>query len=218
MIEIVREPSGPVTIRITDESIDDVKEILSSLFRENSFVQGRIQALSSRFEGLESSIGQLMGVNQELAEVLVQRKEERRTHLPARGTKYFQILWDLCSAHLDGKFTSDDVSQREKHILSILKNEYDVLEVAEKKGRRNYYRIKTEIAKEILKDKGHWFSIMIDSSIQPQADALIADERESNPFLVDVREAESGLIHEFFFAEPEIGEAFEQKILSVPKE
>ena len=216
MIEIVREPNGPVTIRITDESIDDVKEILTSLFKESSFTQNRIQALSSRFGDLETSIGQLVDINKELAEVLAHREEEKKMHLPARGTKYFQRLWELCSAHLDSTFTSDDVPEKERHILSILKNEYDVLEVAEKKGRRNFYRVKPEIARQLLKEQGHWFSIVIDPARRDETDSMIVRERETCEFLLDVREAESGIIHEFFFPDPGVGESFEQKILAIP--
>jgi len=216
MIEIVREPNGPVTIRITDESIDDIKEILSSLFRESSFTQNRIQALSSRFGDLEESIAQLVDINKELATALKGREEERRTRIPAKGTKYFDRLWKLCSTYLDGTFTSDDVPENERHILSILKNEYDVLEVAEKKGRRNFYRVKPEVARQLLKEGGHWFSIVIDPARRDQTDSLIERERRKYPFLVDVREGESGIIHEFFFADKSAGESFEKEILAIP--
>ncbi len=216
MIEIVREPNGPVTIKITDESIDDIKEILTSLFKESSFAQTRIQSLSARFEDLEASIGQLVSINKELAEALTRGGEEKRPHLPARGTKYHDRLWALCSARLDGIFTSDDMPPNEKHILSILKNEYDVLEVAEKKGRRNFYRVKPEIARQLLKEQGHWFSISIDPEERAGADLLIAEEREKNPFLLDMLEGDSGPIYEFYFPDAKLGEAFEQKILAPP--
>jgi len=218
MIEIVREPNGPVTIRISEESIEDVKEILGSLFRENNFAQNRIQVLSSRFEDLESSIGQLIAINKELAEALEQRREGKKMHLPARGTKYYRRLWDICSRHLDGEFTSDDVPPKERHILSILKNEYDVLEVAERKGRRNFYRIRPEIARQLLKDRGHSFQLPVDPQARGRTDSLISAEIEKTRFLYDVRDAESGPIYEFFFAESKAGEAFEQRLLAAPKQ
>ncbi len=216
MIEIIREPNGPVTIRISEESIEDVKEILSSLFRESSFTQTRLQALSARFEGLEASIGELVGINKELAQALMQRGEEKRARLPARGTKYYNRLWTLCATHLDGTFTSDDVPSKEKHILSILKNEYEVLEVAQRKGRRNYYRVKAEIARGLLKDQGHWFSVNVEPSKRVDADLMVAEEKESNDFLVDVREGEGGPVYEFFFPDPKKGRAFEEKLLAMP--
>jgi len=217
MIEIVREPNGPVTIRISEESIEDVKEILVSLFRESNFAQNRIQALSSRFEDLETSIGELIAINKELAEALEQRREGKGMHLPARGTKYYRRLWDLCSRHLDGEFTSDDVPAKERHILSILKNEYDVLEVAERKGRRNFYRIRPEIARQLLKDRGHFFSYSVEAQARGRTDSFISAEIQREQFLFDVRDAESGAIYEFFFAEPKAGEAFQQKLLAVAK-
>ncbi len=214
MIEIVREPNGPVTIRISDENIEDVKEILSSLFRESNFLQNRIQALSSRFEDLEASIGELVGVNKELAEVLLQRKDQKRARLPAQGTKYFQRLWQLCAAHLDTSFTSDDLPAKERHILSILKNEYDVLEVAEKKGRRNFYQVKPEIARQLMKLKGHWFSVIVDAEGRARTESLVSQEMGRTPFLTDSREGESGMIYEFYFPDVEAGEGFEEKVLS----
>jgi len=217
MIEIVREPNGPVTIRISEESIEDVKEILGSLFRETNFVQNRIQALSSRFEDLEASISQLIAINKELAEALEQRREAKKTHLPARGTKYYRRLWDLCARHLDGDFTSDDVPPKERHILSILKNEYDVLEVAERKGRRNFYRIKPEVARQLLKDRGHVFSIPVDARNRENMESLISAEAEKTRFLYDVREAESGLVYEFFFPESKAGQAFEQRLTAAAR-
>ena len=216
MIEIIREPNGPVTIRISSESVEDVKEILSSLFRESSFTQTRLQALSTRFEGLEASIGELVGINKELAQALMDKGEEKRARLPARGTKYYDRLWRLCSAHLDGTFTSDDVPSKEKHILSILKNEYDVLEVALRKGRRNYYRIKPEIARNLLRDQGHWFSVTIDPERQGDADLLVAGEKENSDFLLDVSEGESGPVYDFYFPDEKTGRAFEEKLLALP--
>jgi len=217
MIEIVREPNGPVTIRISEESIEDVKEILVSLFREGNFAQNRIQALSSRFEDLEASIGQLITINKELADALAERREGKRMHLPARGTKYYRRLWELCSSHLDGEFTSDDVPPKERHILSILKNEYDVLEVAERKGRRNFYRIRGEVARQLLKDRGHWFSLPVDPQTRSRTDSLISAETGKTRFLLDVRDAESGALYEFYFPEPKAGEAFQQRLLAAPK-
>jgi hypothetical protein len=215
MIEIVREVNGPVTIRITDESIEDIKEILSSLFRETTFASTRIQALSTRFEGLETSIGELVGINKELAEALTNREEGKDTHLPAKGTKYHDRLWGLCKSYLDGTFTSDSVPPTEKHILTILKNEYDILEVPLKKGRRNFYRIKPEIARNLIKDMGHWFSLAIEGEDRESIDGLIAAERSSNDFILDIHEEESRAVYEFFYSEPEVGKAFEEKLLAL---
>lgn len=216
MIEIVREPNGPVTIRIVDEDLEDIKEILTSLFKEGAFAQTRIHALSARFGELEDSISQLVGINEKLAETLRLRGEERRPHLPARGTKYYERLWTLCGKYLDGSFTSDEVPEKERHILSILKNEYEVLEVAKKKGRRNFYRIKSEIARTLIKDRGHWFSISIDPSSRADVDPIVGEEIERGEFLLDVAEGDSGPIYEFFFPDPERGRAFEQRLLASP--
>jgi len=216
MIEIIRESNGPVTIRISDEDIEDIKEILSSLFRETSFAQSRLRALSGRFEVLEDSIEQLMEINQQLAGAL-QQQEEKKTHLPARGTKYYRRLWELCSENLDSTFTSEDVPENERHILSILKNEYDVLEVARKKGRRNFYRVKPEIARKLLKDRGHWFSTQVDAEERKRFDPVVAEERERNEFILDVTEGEEGSIYEFYFPDEDAGKAFENRLLALPQ-
>ena len=44
MIEITRQPDGSVRIKIEQEKLEDVKEILSSLFRESTFTQVRVEA------------------------------------------------------------------------------------------------------------------------------------------------------------------------------
>ena len=215
MIEIVREANGPVTIRISDESVDDIKEILSSLFKETSFASTRLQALSGRFEDLEASIGELVNINKELAEALTQREDTRETHLPARGTKYHDRLWGLCQSHLDSTFTSDDVPQNERHILTILKNEYDVLEVASKKGRKNFYRVKPEISRSLLKELGHWFSTALEEGGRARADSMIADERARNDFILDIHEGDGNSVYEFYFPDPETGKSFEERLLAV---
>jgi hypothetical protein len=215
MIEIVREANGPVTIRISDESIEDVKEILSSLFRETSFASTRLQALSTRFEDLETSIGDLVIINKELSEALKQQRESRGTHLPARGTKYHDRLWSLCQTYQDGTFTSDEVPQNERHILTILKNEYDVLEVASKKGRRNFYRIKADITRSLIKEMGHWFSTSIGMDERERVDSVIADERSRTNFILDILEGDHGPIYEFYFAKANEGIAFEEKLLAI---
>ncbi len=204
-----------MTIRISDEDIEDIKEILGSLFRETSFAQGRMRALSNRFQDLEDSIGQLIDINNQLASAL-QEQEETRPHLPAPGTKYFQRLWSLCANNIDQTFTSEDVPENERHILSILKNEYDVLEVARKKGRRNFYRVKPDIARKLIGDNGYRFSTQVSPEDREDMDSLVEAERGEKKFIADTREGKTGVIYEFFFPDPEAGEAFEKKVLETP--
>jgi len=214
LIEITRQPDGSVRIKIEEEELSDVKEILSSLFRENSFTQVRVESLSSRFSQLEQSIAHLIEVNRQLAAALGQ-KRERKMKLPAKGTKYLDLLWRLCSKYLDGIFTSEEVPERQRHILSILKNEYDVLEVAERKGRRNFYRIRLPVVKMLVEQIGTTFSIRLDEELAPQVDQLIAQAREKTSFLVDVSKEDSKVEYRFYVPDASAAESLKEQLAAI---
>ena len=217
MIEITRQPDGSVRIKIEQEKLEDVKEILSSLFRESTFTQVRVESLSSRFSQLEESIAHLIEVNRQLAAALGQ-KRERKMKLPAKGTKYLDLLWRLCSKYLDGIFTSEEVPERQRHILSILKNEYDVLEVAERKGRRNFYRIRQPVVRMLLEQMGSTFSIKLNEDLGPQIDQLIAQAKEKISFLVDVSKEDSKLLYRFYLPDPSAAQSLKEQLAEIRAE
>jgi len=212
MIEITKGSNGSVKIKIEGEELENVKQILSAIMGQNLLAQSRIQMLSTRFSELEKSIAKLVEINRQLAEALGQRKE-RRTRLPAKGTKYFDRLWHLCSNHLDGIFTSDELPPNERHILSILKNEYGVIKIAERKGRRNFYRIEPSVARELLRRLGYFLGLPVRNEIRARIDKIVSQIRkDGGRFILDISKDNSNLVYEFYFPDRSVAEFLEKHV------
>lgn len=61
------------------------------------------------------------------------RQRLRLQTIPGTGTKYRAVLCDLARR---GSFSTLDVPEKERHIVSILKNMYGAIIVVERQGRR----------------------------------------------------------------------------------
>ena len=109
-----------------------------------------IDRLGNRLMRLEETVDQLIETHRTLMNAIeAKNRSAKRKLMPSPNTKYFDFLVYLEETFKGSEFTSDEIPQKSRHILSILNTEYRALDVVSKRGRTNVYKIAPEARKEL---------------------------------------------------------------------
>ncbi len=141
----------------------------------------RRQAIEQRIDDLESKIASLIEMNKELIQSLSPEKRNREPRIPSQGTKYFEVLQELVERFGSNTFEGNQVSSEKRHVLSILNNKYNALEVVETRGRTNIYRIRKEIMERILTTGGTSTIVEIRGKDRKSCDAFLETNQKRYP-------------------------------------
>ena len=141
----------------------------------------RRQAIEQRIDELESKIASLIEMNKELIQSLSPGKENREPRIPSQGTKYFEVLQELVERFGSSTFEGSQVSSDKRHVLSILNNKYNALEVVETRGRTNIYRIRKAIMERILTTGGRSTIVEIRGKDRKSCEAFLETNQKRYP-------------------------------------
>jgi len=144
-------------------------------------VEKRREAIEGRIEALEGKIASLIDMNKQLIESLNPEKKSREPRIPSAGTKYHEVLQELVQRFGSKTFEGNQVSDEKRHVLSILNNKYNALEVVETRGRTNIYQIRKEIMQRILSNEGTSNIVEIKGKDRKSCDAFLETNQKRYP-------------------------------------
>ena len=147
----------------------------------DSDVSSRREAIEGRIEDLEGKIGSLIDMNKQLIESLNPENENREPRIPSAGTKYHDVLQELVQRFGNKTFEGNQVSEDKRHVLSILNNKYNALDVVETRGRTNIYQVRKEIMQRILSNDGTSNIIEIRGKDRKTCDAFLETNQKRYP-------------------------------------
>jgi hypothetical protein len=176
-------------IKVKSVGIDDeeqssegarARQISEATEGQEKIVQRR-EMIEGRIDTLEEKIATLVDMNRKLIENLNPDDEDSEPKIPSSGTKYNSVLQDLVERFGNDTFTGRDVADDERHVLSILNNKYNALEVAETQGRTNIYRVRKEVMQRILASEGTSNIIEIRGKDRKSCDAFLDTNQKRYP-------------------------------------
>lgn len=180
------QSQAPIKVKSVDlEDEEQDSEARSPQIREATEGQDRIvqrrEMIEGRIDTLEDKIATLVDMNRKLIENLNPDEEDSEPKIPSSGTKYNSVLQDLVERFGNDTFTGRDVADDERHVLSILNNKYNALEVAETQGRTNIYRVRKEVMQRILASEGTSNIIEIRGKDRKSCDAFLDTNQKRYP-------------------------------------
>ncbi len=171
------------SVDLEDEERDSearTPQISEATEGKDKIVQRR-EMIEGRIDTLEEKIATLVDMNRKLIENLNPDDEDSEPKIPSSGTKYNSVLQDLVERFGNDTFTGRDVADDERHVLSILNNKYNALEVAETQGRTNIYRVRKEVMQRILASEGTSNIIEIRGKDRKSCDAFLDTNQKRYP-------------------------------------
>jgi hypothetical protein len=146
----------------------------------------RLAAIDQRVRELETTANHLIDTGQQLLESLRQTQEaererrgsrEREPWIPRPNTRYYEVLQDLVERFGGERFESSQIPLDRRHVVSILKNKYNALEVVDTRGRTQIYTIKKEILEKIYTNLPGSIIVEIWGKGRDICDAFLAAEK-----------------------------------------
>jgi len=156
-------------------------EISKSVEGPSPDVEKRREAIEGRIETLESKIASLIDMNKQLIESLNPDRESIEPRIPSVGTKYHEVLQEIVQRFGNKRFEGNQISDDKRHVLSILNNKYNALEVVETRGRTNIYQVRKEIMQRILANDGTSNIVEIRGKDRKTCDAFLETNQKRYP-------------------------------------
>ncbi len=144
-------------------------------------MEKRREAMEGRISTLEERIVSLIDMNKQLIESLNPDKENQEPKIPSAGTKYHEVLQELVQRFGNNTFEGNEVSDEKRHVLSILNNKYNALDVVETRGRTNIYQVRREIMQRILSNEGVSNIVEIRGKDRKSCDAFLETNQKRYP-------------------------------------
>jgi hypothetical protein len=147
----------------------------------NGDVDRRREAMEGRIGTLEGKIGSLIDMNKQLIDSLNPDQGDREPRIPSAGTKYHEVLQEIFQRFGNNSFEGNQVTDEKRHVLSILNNKYNALDVVETRGRTNIYQIRKEIMQSILSNVGTSNVVEIRGKDRKSCDAFLETNQKRYP-------------------------------------
>jgi len=144
-------------------------------------ISSRQDAIDSRIKILEEKIASLIEMNRQMLESLSPPAKSSEPRIPSSGTKYYEVLQEIVTRFGFQKFEGRQVTQEKRHVLSILNNKYNALEVVETRGRTNIYQVRKEILERILASDGTSTIVEIRGKDRKSCDAFLETNQKRYP-------------------------------------
>jgi hypothetical protein len=148
---------------------------------ESSEATNRREVIEGRIETLEDKIASLIDMNKQLIDSLNPDSESREPKIPSAGTKYHDVLQEIVQRFGNKNFEGNEITEDKRHVLSILNNKYNALEVVETRGRTNIYQVRKEIMQRILSNDGTSNIIEIRGKDRKTCDAFLETNQKRYP-------------------------------------
>ncbi len=145
--------------------------------------EARSKQLEERVERIEGKISNLVGITEQIMDCLKPASARARdqVRVPSTGTKYNEVLRRLTLAHGGAAFESTCVPESERHILSILNNRYNALQVTGNRGRTNIYKVREEIIRRIFSNEGECINVEIRGKPREIVERALKTNRDAYP-------------------------------------
>jgi len=207
------------TVRLLFPSLDErsLMQVVRSLPHINTdrrgqnvlagAVERRSRLLEERMQRIEEKVSSLVEITEKIVDSLGNSGSKKRgVRIPSRGTKYNEVLRRLTLEHGSEPFDSSTVPESERHILSILNNRYNALEVIENRGRTNIYRVREEIIHKIFSEEGECLNIEIRGKSREVVERALRSNKETYPkFNYVYREgADMRHVYTLIFGDPSV--------------
>ncbi len=150
---------------------------ISSSFRMKS------RKLEERIERIEEKISKLVDISEELSQCVAPsgKEDQDEVKIPSNGTKYNRVLKDLALEFGGSTFDSTSIPESERHILSILNNRYNALEVVDNRGRTNIYSIREDVIHEIFSEEGECIDVEIRGKPRKVVERVLRSNKDNYP-------------------------------------
>lgn len=170
-------------------------------------LEARSKQLEERIGRIENKISSLVTITEEITDSIKlpgRRKDEVR--VPSNGTKYNEVLRRLTLKYGGAPFESTCVPESERHILSILNNRYNALDVTDNRGRTNIYRVREEIISSIFSEQGECINIEIRGKTKDVVERALKTNKDNYPkFSYIYREgADQRHLYTLIFGDPSV--------------
>ncbi len=148
-----------------------------------NLLEARSRQLEERVERIESKISSLVGITEQIMECLkpASARSKDQVRVPSSGTKYNEVLRKLTLDHGGAPFESSCVPESERHILSILNNRYNALQVIGNRGRTNIYKVREEIIQKIFADEGECINVEIRGKPREIVERALKSNKDAYP-------------------------------------
>ena len=170
-------------------------------------VERRSRLLEERMQRIEDKVSSLVQITESIVESLGSVASKRKgVRIPSKGTKYNEVLRKVTLKHGSEPFDSSTLPESERHILSILNNRYNALEVFENRGRTNIYRVKEEIIHKIFSEEGECLNIEVRGKTRDAVERALKSNKEAYPkFNYVYREgADQRHVYTLIFGDPSV--------------
>jgi len=187
------------TVKMVFPSLDDATQLVKNLpqvqrdlavggdpptsHRAPRLLETRSSQLVERISRIEEKISNLVRITEEITETVRPHGSKGRgeVRVPSNGTKYNEVLRKLTLKYGGAPFESTCVSESERHILSILNNRYNALEVIDNRGRTNIYRVREEIVKDIFSQEGEAINVEIRGKTKEVVERALKTNKDAYP-------------------------------------
>jgi len=145
--------------------------------------EDRGRHLEDRMGKIEEKMSNLLNITEEIVNSISPNssKNHEEVRVPSNGTKYNEVLRKLTLEYGGAPFESTCVAENERHILSILNNRYNALEVTDNRGRTNIYRIKEEIINRIFSQAGECIDVEIRGKTRDTVERVLKSNKDNYP-------------------------------------
>ncbi len=181
---------------------DDLVKRVPSLF------EARSKQLEERIDRIESRITSLVDITGQIMDSLkpASSRGKDQVRVPSNGTKYNEVLRKLVLSYGGAPFESTCVPDAERHILSILNNRYNALQVTDNRGRTNIYRVREEIIRAIFSEQGECIDVEIRGKPRDIVERALKTNKDAYPkFSYVYREgADQRHLYTLVFGDPSV--------------
>jgi hypothetical protein len=182
LIELMRSiPQLKGDIATADKGPDTCEEEVRA--RVPRLFQTKSRKLEERISSIEEKMSKLVEITENLAGSLETSGKGNGddVRVPSNGTKYNRVLRDMALEFGGGEFDSTSVPESERHILSILNNRYNALDVVDNRGRTNIYRVREQVIRKIFSEEGECINIEIRGKPREVVERTLKSNKDNYP-------------------------------------
>ena len=177
LVQSIPQLQGDYTKGTNGSGAEELRKRVPRIFEDRS------RNLEDRMGKIEEKMSSLVSITEEIMNSFSsgpgRNREEVR--VPSNGTKYNEVLKKLTLEYGGAPFESTCVPENERHILSILNNRYNALEVTDNRGRTNIYRIKEEIINKIFSQEGECINVEIRGKPRDVVERVLKSNKDNYP-------------------------------------
>ena len=177
LVQSIPQLQGDFTKGSNGNGAEELRKRVPRIFEDRS------RNVEDRMGQIEEKMSNLVSLTEDIMSSINPNspKSKDEVRVPSNGTKYNEVLKKLTLEYGGAPFESTCVPENERHILSILNNRYNALEVTDNRGRTNIYRIKEEIINRIFSQEGECINVEIRGKSRDVVERALKSNKDNYP-------------------------------------